>query len=165
MAIVAVPMPPSHVRIHAAAADVLADVVDDQQVDALERDARKPALGQDQHFFLSFENEITLPTLSMSSYLSLTIHLLFAFGLVFELPTIAFILTRIGLINAGWLRKNRKYALVVIFIAAAILTPPDIFTQTLMAGPLIILYEISVFVSWMARSRDIPASSPEGSAA
>ena len=116
-------------------------------------------------FFLSFENEITLPTLSMSSYLSLTIHLLFAFGLVFELPTIAFILTRIGMINAGWLRKNRKYALVVIFIAAAILTPPDIFTQTLMAGPLIILYEISVFVSWMARSREVPTSSPEGSAA
>ena len=86
----------------------------------------------------------------MASYLSLTIHLLFAFGLVFELPTISFILTRIGLINADWLRRNRKYSLVVIFIGAAILTPPDVFTQTLMAGPLVILYEISVFVSQMA---------------
>jgi sec-independent protein translocase protein TatC len=90
--------------------------------------------------------------LSMASYLSLTIHLLFAFGLIFELPTVSFILTRFGIVNADWLRKNRKYSLVVIFVAAAILTPPDVFTQTLMAGPLIILYEISIFVSQMAGS-------------
>ncbi len=101
-------------------------------------------------FFLGFENKYTLPSLSMASYLSLTIHLLFAFGLVFELPTVSFILTRFGIVNADWLRKNRKYSLVVIFIAAAVLTPPDIFTQTLMAGPLIILYEISILVSVMA---------------
>ena len=105
-------------------------------------------LGYD--FFLGFENEFTLPTLSMASYLSLTIHLLFAFGLVFELPTISFILTRLGILNANWLRTNRKYSLVVIFIGAAVLTPPDVFTQTLMAGPLIILYEISILVSQMA---------------
>tara|TARA_B100000945_G_scaffold320247_1_gene329686 strand:+ start:5872 stop:6711 length:840 start_codon:yes stop_codon:yes gene_type:complete len=105
-------------------------------------------LGYD--FFLGFENEFTLPTLSMASYLSLTIHLLFAFGLVFELPTISFILTRLGILNANWLRTNRKYSLVVIFIGAALLTPPDVFTQTLMAGPLIILYEISILVSQMA---------------
>jgi len=101
-------------------------------------------------FFLGFENKFTLPTLSMASYLSLTIHLLFAFGLVFELPTISYLLTKIGLINSEWLRKNRKYSLVVIFICAAILTPPDIFTQALMAGPLIILYEISILVSKIA---------------
>jgi sec-independent protein translocase protein TatC len=94
----------------------------------------------------------------MASYLSLTIHLLFAFGLVFELPTVSFILTRLGLINAAWLRKNRKYSLVVIFIGAAILTPPDVFTQTLMAGPLIILYEISILVSQMAGKKEkVPA--------
>ncbi|MGA1598752.1 MAG: twin-arginine translocase subunit TatC [bacterium] len=102
-------------------------------------------------FFLGFSNEITLPTLSMGSYLSLTVHLLFAFGLVFELPTISFILTRLGVINDHFLREYRKYALVVIFIAAAILTPPDVFTQLLMAGPLLILYEISIWVSRMAR--------------
>ena len=105
-------------------------------------------------FFLGFENKFTLPSLSMASYLSLTIHLLFAFGLVFELPTVSFILTRLGLINAAWLRKNRKYSLVVIFIGAAILTPPDVFTQTLMAGPLIILYEISILVSKMAGKKE-----------
>ena len=110
-------------------------------------------------FFLGFENKFTLPSLSMASYLSLTIHLLFAFGLIFELPTVSFILTRLGIINAAWLRKNRKYSLVVIFITAAVLTPPDVFTQTLMAGPLIILYEISIFVSKMAgRKKEEPAS-------
>ena len=113
-------------------------------------------------FFLGFENKYTLPSLSMASYLSLTIHLLFAFGLIFELPTVSFILTRFGIVNADWLRKNRKYSLVVIFIAAAILTPPDIFTQTLMAGPLIILYEISIIVSQMAGSiKEEPASEKE----
>ena len=106
-------------------------------------------------FFLDFENKFTLPTLSMASYLSLTIHLLFAFGLVFELPTVSFILTRLGIINAAWLRKNRKYSLVVIFIGAAVLTPPDVFTQTLMAGPLIVLYEISILVSQMAGDKII----------
>ena len=89
----------------------------------------------------------------MSSYLSLTVHLLFAFGLVFELPTISFILTKLGIIDAEWLRRNRKYSLVVIFIAAAILTPPDVFTQTLMAGPLIFLYELSIFVSIFASKK------------
>jgi sec-independent protein translocase protein TatC len=113
-------------------------------------------------FFLGFENKYTLPSLSMASYLSLTIHLLFAFGLIFELPTVSFILTRFGIVNADWLRKNRKYSLVVIFIAAAILTPPDVFTQTLMAGPLIILYEISIIVSKMAGSiKEEPASEKE----
>jgi sec-independent protein translocase protein TatC len=110
-------------------------------------------------FFLGFENKYTLPSLSMASYLSLTIHLLFAFGLIFELPTVSFILTRLGIINATWLRENRKYSLVVIFIAAAVLTPPDVFTQTLMAGPLIILYEISILVSKMAgRKKEEPTS-------
>lgn len=115
-------------------------------------------------FFLGFQNEVTLPTLSMASYLSLTIHLLFAFGLVFELPTVTFILTRLGIIDADWLKNNRKYSLVVIFIGAAILTPPDVFTQTLMAGPLIILYEISIWVARFAGS-STPAKEPAKSAA
>ena len=110
-------------------------------------------------FFLGFENKFTLPSLSMASYLSLTIHLLFAFGLIFELPTVSFILTSLGIINAAWLRENRKYSLVVIFITAAVLTPPDVFTQTLMAGPLIILYEISILVSKMAERKKEEAAS------
>ena len=105
-------------------------------------------------FFLSFQNMVTLPSLRMSSYLSLTVHLLFAFGAVFELPIISFFLTRMGVIDANWLRENRKYAIVCIFIGAAILTPPDVMTQTLMAGPLLILFEISIIVSWLCQPKE-----------
>jgi len=86
----------------------------------------------------------------MGAYLSLTVKLLFAFGLIFELPTIIYILARMGLVEADWLRQNRKYSLVIVFILAAILTPPDVVTQTLMAGPLIILYEISIWIAKVA---------------
>jgi sec-independent protein translocase protein TatC len=86
----------------------------------------------------------------MGAYLSLTVKLLFAFGLIFELPTIIYILARMGLVEAEWLRQNRKYSLVIVFILAAILTPPDVVTQTLMAGPLIILYEISIWIAKVA---------------
>ena len=98
-------------------------------------------------FFLGFENQFTLPSLRMGAYLSLTVKLLFAFGLIFELPTIIYILARMGLVEAEWLRQNRKYSLVIVFILAAILTPPDVVTQTLMAGPLIILYEVSIWIA------------------
>jgi sec-independent protein translocase protein TatC len=101
-------------------------------------------------FFLGFENQFTLPSLRMGAYLSLTVKLLFAFGLIFELPTIIYILARMGLVEADWLRQNRKYSLVIVFILAAILTPPDVVTQTLMAGPLIILYEISIWIAKVA---------------
>ena len=101
-------------------------------------------------FFLGFENQFTLPSLRMGAYLSLTVKLLFAFGLIFELPTIIYILARMGLVEAEWLRQNRKYSLVIVFILAAILTPPDVVTQTLMAGPLIILYEVSIWIAKVA---------------
>ena len=115
-------------------------------------------------FFLGFENQFTLPSLRMGAYLSLTVKLLFAFGLIFELPTIIYILARMGLVEADWLRQNRKYSLVIVFILAAILTPPDVVTQTLMAGPLIILYEISIWVAKMAspneKTSDTQTDSP-----
>jgi sec-independent protein translocase protein TatC len=66
---------------------------------------------------------------------------------VFELPIIAFFLTKIGLITPKFMRKYRKHAIVVIFIIAAIITPPDVFSQTLVAIPLLILYEVSILIS------------------
>lgn len=104
-------------------------------------------------FFLDFQNQHTLPSLRMGAYLVLTVQLLFAFGLIFELPVITFFLTRMGVFDANWLRENRRYALVCIFLVAAVLTPPDVFTQTLMAGPLIILYEISILVARITQPR------------
>ena len=69
------------------------------------------------------------------------------FGVVFELPVLSFFLSKIGLLTPEFLRSKRRYGIVTIFIAAALLTPPDIMTQLMLAFPLIALYEISIFVS------------------
>ena len=86
---------------------------------------------------------------SIKQYMSLFLRMLTAFGLVFELPIITFILSRMGMINAKDLIKKSDYALLIIFIVAAVLTPPDVFTQFLMAGPLILLYIISIVIAYM----------------
>ncbi|MBT4136600.1 MAG: apolipoprotein N-acyltransferase [Candidatus Latescibacteria bacterium] len=81
-------------------------------------------------------------------YISFVIRLLLAFGLVFELPVLTFFLAKIGLATSERLRKGRRYAIIVGFILAAILTPPDPISQLLMALPLVVLYEVSI---WVAR--------------
>lgn len=85
--------------------------------------------------------------LSMGSYLSLTSQLLLAFGLVFELPVVIFFLARMGVVDHHWLSKNRKYAILVAFIIGAILTPPDVFSQSALAIPFVILYEVGIIVA------------------
>jgi sec-independent protein translocase protein TatC len=95
-------------------------------------------------FFLGFASEIIRPLPSMREYLSFASKLLLAFGLVFELPLIITFLARLGMVSVSFLKKNRKYALLLFFIGAAILTPPDVVTQIMMALPLILLYEISI---------------------
>lgn len=98
------------------------------------------------HFFLSFSTDYIRPLPAIKDYLSLSIKLLLAFGIVFELPLAIFLLSKIGLITPQMLSSNRPYAIVLIFIISAILTPPDVATQIMMAIPLLILYEISVLV-------------------
>jgi len=90
----------------------------------------------------------------VSEYFSLSLRLLIAFGIVFELPVLMVFLGKIGVVDTGFLRRNRKYALLISFIVAAILTPtPDVVNQLLMAGPLIVLYEVSIFaVALFART-------------
>jgi len=95
-------------------------------------------------FFLGFASEIIQPLPSMREYLGFASKLLLAFGLVFELPLIITFLARLGVVSVSFLKKNRKYALLLFFIGAAILTPPDVVTQIMMAFPLILLYEISI---------------------
>jgi len=85
--------------------------------------------------------------LSMGSYLTLSTRLLFAFGLVFELPVLIFFLARMGVVDHIWLRKNRKFAILVAFIVGATLTPPDVFSQTAIALPFIILYEVGILAA------------------
>ena len=98
-------------------------------------------------FFVSFANDMIAPMISTKEFLSFATRLLVAFGLIFELPLVSLVLAKLGLISAQFLRRQRKYAIVLIFIVAAVLTPPDVFTQTLMACPLLILYEMSVWIA------------------
>jgi sec-independent protein translocase protein TatC len=95
-------------------------------------------------FFLGFATETIRPLPSMKEYLSFSAKLLLAFGLVFELPLVLTFLARIGIVSVDFLKKNRKYALLLFFAGAAILTPPDVVTQIMMAVPLMVLYEISI---------------------
>ena len=95
-------------------------------------------------FFLGFATETIKPLPAMREYLSFSSKLLLAFGLVFELPLVITFLSRMGLVTVDYLKKNRKYAILLFFVAAAILTPPDVVTQVMMALPLMLLYEISI---------------------
>jgi sec-independent protein translocase protein TatC len=95
-------------------------------------------------FFLGFATETIKPLPAMREYLGFSSKLLLAFGLVFELPLVITFLSRMGLITVDYLKKNRKYAILLFFVAAAILTPPDVVTQVMMALPLMLLYEISI---------------------
>jgi len=85
--------------------------------------------------------------ISLRSYLGTVVTLTFATGLVFELPVFVYFFSRIGILTSDFMRKNRKYALVLILIVAAIITPPDVFSQTMIALPLYGLYEISIFIA------------------
>lgn len=102
-------------------------------------------------FLMAFGTEDLTPMISVGKYISFVTSLSFAFGLVFQLPLIVLFLTKIGVVTPEFLSSRRKYAIVIIFIVAAIFTPPDIVTQCLMAIPLLALYEISIFLSRIAR--------------
>jgi sec-independent protein translocase protein TatC len=102
-------------------------------------------------FFVSFNNQYLQAMLSFSDYISLFVTFLLGFGLSFELPVFIFFLAKLGIVNPQMLSKNRKYAILVIFIVAAILTPsPDALSQILMAIPLMFLYEVSIFITKFA---------------
>lgn len=85
--------------------------------------------------------------LSMGGYLSMCTRLLFAFGLVFELPIVIFFLARLGVVDHQWLGHNRRYAFLLAFVVGAVLTPPDLFSQISIALPFIILYEVGVVIA------------------
>lgn len=92
-------------------------------------------------------SETVANQISLQSYISTVISVIFAVGLVFELPILIYFLTKVGLITPGFMRKNRKYTLVILLAVSAIITPPDVFSQILVCIPLMGLYELSILVS------------------
>ncbi|MCX6261403.1 MAG: twin-arginine translocase subunit TatC [Bacteroidia bacterium] len=100
------------------------------------------------HFLSTYQiSADVVNQINVRSFIGTITSICLATGVVFELPIIAFFLTKIGIITPSFMRKYRKHAIVVIFIIAAIITPPDVFSQTLVAIPLLILYEVSIFIS------------------
>ena len=111
-------------------------------------------------FFLSFESIGTNTSLpiqleaKVNEYLSLIMRLIFAFGISFQLPILLNLLAKIGVVNSAYLKKTRRYVVVIIFTVAAILTPPDPITQIGLAIPLLLLYELSIFTVKFTEKKD-----------
>lgn len=114
-------------------------------------------------FFLGFASEHIRPLPSMKEYLGFSSKLLLAFGLAFELPIVITFLAKLGIVSVPFLKKNRKYAVLIFFVFAAIITPPDVVTQIMMAVPMMILYEISILGARMFGKKKEEA--PENEAA
>ena len=101
-------------------------------------------------FLIQFTGEVDVSaSISIQQYVSFLLTVFVIFGLVFELPVVSVLLTGLGLVKAEWLVKGRKVMIVIIFVLAAIITPPDIVSQIMVAVPMLGLYEISIALSRM----------------
>ncbi len=115
-------------------------------------------------FFLSLEPKDMTSQWAVDEYIGFVLRLLFGFGLVFEMPVVSLFLARLGLITADTLRRVRRYGVVAVFLVAAVFTPPDPLSQVMMALPLMLLYEISIWVAHLAgrRAEDPPDEEEPG---
>jgi len=107
------------------------------------------------HFLGSYyvSNQV-MNQINLKSYISTVTSVCFASGIIFELPVLVYFLSKIGLVTPGFLRKYRKHSIIIILTLSAIITPPDIFSQVLVCLPLIILYEIGIFISKRIADKD-----------
>ncbi|MBZ4688205.1 MAG: Sec-independent protein translocase TatC [Clostridiales bacterium] len=107
-------------------------------------------------FLLVEAGEGLQPMIAISKYISFIIYFLLPFGIVFQLPLVVAFLSRTGIVTAKALSEKRKHAILVIFTVAAILTPPDIISQILLAGPVLVLYEVSILVAKIIKPKKKP---------
>ena len=92
---------------------------------------------------------------SSDLYLERVLQLVFAFGFAFEMPVLLILLVRVGIATADGLRSKRRYAIVICFVIAAVLAPPDVVSQIALAVPLLLFYEISILIgSWIEKKRE-----------
>jgi len=107
-------------------------------------------------FLLAYGSDVLVPMISISRYLSFVFAMVFAFGCIFELPLAIGFLAKAGILKSGTLRRQRRFIIVFIFIAAAALTPgPDVFSQVLMALPLLVLFETGIMVARFIERRKV----------
>jgi sec-independent protein translocase protein TatC len=107
-------------------------------------------------FFLSFETTYLRFLPNISYAFSLWVKMLLAFGVIFQMPTIVFFLARMGMVTAGFLVKHTKYAVLIIFILGAVLSPgTDVVSQALMAGPMLVLYGLSIGIAWLFAKKKV----------
>ena len=105
-------------------------------------------------FFKSWENAYMQFLPNIGDAFSIYVKMLLAFGLIFQMPTVVFFLARMGVVTAGFLIKNIKYAVLIIFIVAAVISPgTDVVSQAMMAGPMLALYGISILIAWIVAPR------------
>ncbi len=103
-------------------------------------------------FFLNFSSDILIPMISVSSYINFICFFIVIFALMFELPLVLMLFSRIGIINPDMLADKRRYAIVIMLIIGAIITPSDVISQLLVATPMILLYELGiVFSKWICK--------------
>ncbi len=119
------------------------------------------ALPVGYRFLLGYATDFIKPLPSIKEYLSFSIKFLLAFGLVFEFPVVLLLLARIGIIDAKAMAKRRRYAILLIFIFAAVVTPPDMISQILMALPLVALYELSILLARLFGKKRQAEPSPD----
>jgi len=99
---------------------------------------------------------------TISNYISFSMLFLLSFGIIFELPIILYVLVKLGVVSRAFLKAKRKYVLVLVFATAAIITPPDPFSQIVTAIPLLLLYELSIFLARFAERKPAPLEEEEG---
>lgn len=107
------------------------------------------------NFFVYAGEGVAKPMLSVGTYINFLFGFLLPFGVMFELPLVLIFLTRLGLVTSQSLRKARKFVIFGIFLLAAILTPPDVVSQVMLAIPLWVLFEIGLLLSWLLRPREV----------
>ena len=99
-------------------------------------------------------SSVVLNQFTLDSYIGMVKTSVLASGLFFELPIIIYFLTKLGLVTPAFLRKYRKYAIVLVLIIAAIVTPPDVVSQTIVAIPMLLIYEASIFISVFVHKKE-----------